>query len=106
MSIDRRDYLVTGYKLPGDFLNDYDEEILLPYIEGRQGLEYRIIADSMCGEYVVFGYVHSSSSSDVGWDFVEINIECYNDNILKQFHSLFFKEPDVPLTTFIFSEFC
>ena len=48
MGVDRRDYIILGYKLAGSFpkdnnLNLYEDEKLLPYIEGHKGIEHVIM---------------------------------------------------------------
>ena len=113
MSVDRRDYIIYGWKLPYNMKNRNNEKLnlwddkFLPLVEGHKNEEFRIIQDQMCGKYTVFGY--KVMSNDDGWEFKDI---VFNDsfNYLKlknRYVELFDNEiPETEPTLFIFSHFC
>lgn len=103
MSVYRTDFIVYGFQMP--YKEDYFEDEFLPYIEGHEELEYQLIVDGMCGEYVVFGKVLGTDNDNSGWEFTEI--KTYNidpEALKKKYQELFGDIPEEP-KLFIFSHF-
>ena len=96
MGVDRSDYIIIGYKLPYTFNNvvtgkkvDWYDDIFLPMIEGRPGVEFSIITDQMSGEYAVFGKV-LVSAYEWGFNFKEIKYDDSDfDKVKEKFVELF-----------------
>lgn len=84
MGVDRRDYVIIGYKLPYDVKTKTGEELIekiwedemyLPMLEGWQNEEFILICDGMSGEYIAFGKEIASADEYEGFDFVEVEID-------------------------------
>ena len=114
MGVDRSDYIVYGWKLPYDIKDkdgnviDIHDDKLLPYIEGDSKVSpYRIIADGMTGDYVVFGAIISDACDDwEGWDFVEIRPHMFSEKgVMDKYRELFNNNPRTYPTNFIFTHF-
>lgn len=83
MGVDRKDYLMIGYKMPYDVkfsdgnelanLVYEDEEKYMPFCEGWENEPYRIIIDGMSGKYIVFGYPLDESDEYGGFGFRTID---------------------------------
>jgi len=114
MGVERTDYIIFGWKLSDDCrkkinnLNQNNEDLILPYIEGWADCKYRIIEDGMSDEYSVFGIELESADQYNGWDFFEIEIDKIKQNdILKlkeEYNKLFGIILDEP-KLFIFSHY-
>jgi hypothetical protein len=112
MSVDRTDYIIYGWKLPYELENSQGtinvwEPEFDSYREGRIGEKYRIIADGMCGDYIVFGQQLSSTSADDSWDFIPLNFSLLKSDEIKQKYKELFEideEIEEP-SLFIFSHF-
>ena len=111
MGVDRQDYIIYGWKLPYELIDNDGNEIdlhsneIYQYITGNN--EYIMIQDGMCGEYNVFGKLIACQNNDWdGWDFMKLNIENYNANEakakLKEVFNLALEEEPY---LFIFSHF-
>ncbi len=115
MGVDRRDYIIFGWKLPFDIENDKGEKIdlwddkFLPMIEGHKGEEFIIIRDGMCGEYTVFGYeIANDGGNEEGWGFLNLsmlNTNSMTDDLLKKYKEIFEHNPKTTPKLFIFSHF-
>lgn len=117
MSINRRDYIIFGWKLPYDVQNDKGETIdlwddkFLPMIEGHKGEEYIIIRDGMCGDYTVFGLeIANDSGNEEGWAFLNLSLlntesEPMRRALNEKYEELFNHKPRVYPKLFIFSHF-
>lgn len=83
MGVDRKDYVIVGYKMPykihhqttGERLNVWDDEKFLPMIEGHQGEQFSLIVDGMSGEYMVFGKELAESDEYTGFEFNELSLD-------------------------------
>ena len=115
MSVDRRDYIVYGYKLPYEMSNekgpiDLEDEKFLPMIEGHEEEEFTIVSDGMCGEYTVFGLLIESGGDEYeGWDFVNLDFENFDpEKVKSKYREVFELEEDEPVAEpylFIFSHY-
>jgi hypothetical protein len=106
MGIDRRDYVVKGWRLP------FNKEIIqnddyLPMIEGHQGERFCIIMDDMCGSFMVFGErLASGGDENSGWEFELIrDSKINNEELVNKYIDIFGKSPDKNPQTFIFTVF-
>lgn len=114
MSIDRKDYIVYGYKLPYELINengkiDFWDDKYQPMIEGHEGEEFTIIFDRMSGEYVVFGLFIACSDEYDGWDFFKLDTKDLDgEKVKNKFHEVFGQLEGVTITEpelFIFTNF-
>lgn len=113
MGVDRNDYIVYGWKLPYEILDNDGKEIDLwsdkysSMIEGHKGEKYTIISDGMCGDYNVFGLLIASCDGEYeGWGFVNINLDIINqDEVKLKYLEVFDREPDSNPELIIFSHF-
>lgn len=120
MTIDRRDYIIFGWKLSGDIKNskgeliDLSDDKFLPMIEGHKGEEYRIIHDGISGAYNVFGLeIANDGGKADGWSFLNLslislgilNTGSIKENLIKRYMELFDHEPKTNPQLFIFSHF-
>jgi len=106
MSISTNHYIVFGWKLPYDFVENIWDDKFLPYIEGHEGIEFSMIADGMCGDYIVFGTVIKLPSSHENKDFMDIDLSImyvYNTGRLQnEFQKVFGKRPTIAPKLFSF----
>ena len=112
MGVDRRDYVIYGYKMPYDYLeskglNIWEDQKYLPFIEEWKKEDYSIIYDQMCAGYIVFG-MRIAYADQKGFEFVELPISGWpnqSDLIKDKFKEIFgisaadFGEPKVLLFT-------
>ena len=113
MGVDRSDYIMYGWKLPYEILDNEGNEIDLwdEKFEsvkcGFPGEEFRLISDGMCGEYNVFGLRMLYLDEDDGWDFVNLDIlqSIDSDKVKSKYVELFGIQPTTEPTLFIFSHF-
>lgn len=87
MGVDITHYVIYGAKFEYDeFFKHISYEEAEPYIEGRPGYEISIVADAMCGEYVVIGKVLSACDPyGDGSNFTELKIdELWSEGWLKE----------------------
>lgn len=113
MGIDRSDYIVYGWKLPYEILDNEGNKIDL-YDEkfesimcGFEGEDFTLITDGMCGKYNVFGLsVQHCNDEYEGWDFVNLDIaSCDAEKVKSKYVELFGIYPTTEPTLFIFSHF-
>jgi hypothetical protein len=108
MSVQRIDYVVYGWKMKY-IPNVYENEKLLPYLQGHKGIEFSLISDTMNGQYQVFGVVISKSDEIyVDFDFKEINIKKMNektDLLIDKYYDLFDELPNSLPDLIVFSHF-
>lgn len=86
MSVERTDYIILGYKLPGTFpkdnkLNLYEDDIFIPYHEQHKGIEHIIVDDCMSGEYTAFGYLVERADEYEGFTFQVIEPRMWSSDI-------------------------
>lgn len=108
MGVDRRDYVIIGYKLPYDVKTKTGEKLIgkiwedekyLPMIEGWQNEEFTIVADGMSGNYIAFGKEISSTDEYEGFDFVEIEIDEADFDMVKIRANIVFPDIDYNFTS-------
>lgn len=112
MSVDRKDYIVYGWKLDsikdsdGEEIDCYDEKYE-QYSCGVEGEEFTLVEDGMSGEYIVFGKLISSKNEDsCGWEFVELKFDNLDaEKVKDKFKELFGNLPSQEPRLFIFSHF-
>ena len=112
MCVDRKDYIIYGWKLPYDIKDgktgeevNIGEEQYEDYAYNSEG--YTLIQDGMCGEYIVFGELILTSDDYNGWQFTTLDIGEMNSEEAKQKYREVFnvEEPMSESTLFIFSHY-
>lgn len=94
MGVDKTDYVMVGYKLTKDECQLFDvmDEYLLPYVEGRPGIEMSLIFD-MNGDDVIFGKtITKFYNYEYELNFREIdisNIKYDMENVHSEFNQVF-----------------
>ena len=113
MGVYRSDYIVYGWKLPYEILDNegnkidlYDEKFESTMC-GFEGEDFTLITDGMCGRYNVFGLnVQHCNDEYEGWDFVNLDIaSCDAEKVKSKYVELFGIYPTTEPTLFIFSHF-
>lgn len=105
MGIDRKDYIVRGWRLP--YIEDIaNSDEYLSMIEGHIGERFSLILDSMCGRFIVFGEsILSGGDENEGWEFCKIeNFTISDDELITKYKEIFNETPENP-ETFIFTLF-
>lgn len=98
----RIDYIVYGWELPFDFINEDELDTLYEYSDNTNG--YSIILDRRSEEFAVFGYVLETCADDEGWFFNNVDFGDYKrHDVIGKFKELFKVEPDEPAQLAIFS---
>lgn len=113
MGIDRSDYIVYGWKLPYEILDNEGNKIDLYHEKfesimcGFEGEDFTLITDGMCGNYNVFGLsVQHCNDEYEGWDFVNLDIASFDaEKVKSKYNELFGIYPTTEPTLFIFSHF-
>ena len=112
MSVDRKDYIVYGWRFDsikdstGKKIDVWDDKYK-PYIEGWENEEFTLIYDGMCGQYTVFGLLILDKNDDsCGWEFVKLEFNNLDsDKVKNKFKELFGYTPEQEPELFIFSHF-
>lgn len=116
MGVNRKDYIIYGWKLPynmkdkdGNKIDPYDGEFV-KYNDNENEGEITLIEDGMCGEYMVFGYLVKAYGSDTdwyeGWGFAELDTDAIDKAYLETlFDKLFGHKDDMKPKLFIFSHY-
>ena len=113
MGVDRSDYIMYGWKLPYEILDNEGNEIDL-WDDKFESVMYQfpdekflLVSDGMCGDYNAFGLrVLYCDDDGEGWDFVNLDISSFDSEKVKsKYVELFGIEPTTEPTLFIFSHF-
>lgn len=101
MGVDRDDYIILGYKLPGTFAKDNgfdlgDDPKFDPYYHGSANTPYRIIDDFMSGEYTAFGYMVHKADKWEGFSFQVIEPRMWSSEIAEGVKQKFVELFDMP----------
>lgn len=86
MGVERDDYIILGYKLPGTFAKDNsfdlgDDPKFDLYYHGSKNTPYRIVDDVMSGEYMAFGYLIQHADEYEGFNFQVIEPRMWSSEI-------------------------
>lgn len=111
MGVDRRDYIIYGWKLPFWYFKERGIETLenkfLPLTEGYKAGSSILIEDGMNGQYCVFGYLHAESGQN-GFEFFELSPSDLADShydIHQKFIDWFGFKPDAVPVLMIFAHY-
>lgn len=87
MSTSRTDYVILGYELPKNFINNDNWDQYEPYIEGHAGVELRIVEDPMAGEFSYVGLVLAQGDKYEGFENTKLELDLgfqqYAENLVK-----------------------
>lgn len=86
MSVERTDYIILGYKLPGTFAKENgfefgDDPKFDLYYHGSKNTDYRIVYDQMDGKYTAFGHLIERADEYEGFDFHVIEPRMWSSEI-------------------------